>query len=41
MSSDYIIEGFETQRFERLIASTSLDYKHQFIGTLHAMNSRS
>ena len=41
---DHIVRGFVTQEldnFERMITHTLLDYGHQFIGSLHAVNSRS
>ena len=41
---DHIVRGFVTQEldnFERMITHTLLDCGHQFIGSLHVVDSRS
>ena len=45
MSIDHIIKGYEIQscrgNLKRLIASTSLNYGYQFMGSLYIVDSRS
>ena len=45
MSDDHIISGIYNSRIGKVIliddSTTLLDYEHQFMGSLHVMDSRS